>query len=152
MLLNCDLSDAPAGTQWLEGFFAGPTGTQTVENGMLKVFIESGGTDTWMVQPRQQGLVLTPETTYVVRFNAMASIARGMLVSLTENGGTFESYSGQQTFALTTELQEFTFEFTTRAGTLAADVKLEFLLGGAANNPTVPNTVYFDNLFLAPVP
>jgi len=31
-------------------------------------------------------------------------------------------------------------------------VKFEFDLGGAANNPTVPNTVYLDNVFIAPKP
>lgn len=150
LLTNCSFdSDA---TGWLAGFFEGGAGSQAVESGMLAVHITSGGGAVWQVQPRQEGLVLAQNTSYVVRFNAYASIARPMIVSLTRNGGDFQSYSGPQTFDLTTKMQELTFEFTMAAPAPAENVKFEIDLGGPEQNPSVPNTVYLDNLFIGPKP
>ncbi len=49
-------------------------------------------------------------------------------------------------------MQEFHFEFTMGAPAPVAKVKFEIRLGGAADNPTVPNIVTFDNLFIRPKP
>jgi hypothetical protein len=148
LLTNCDLADGETG--WLPGFFGG-AGTQAVTNGMLTVNITNGGTDGYMVQPRQEALVLVQNTTYVVKFNAMATIARGMSVSITQNGGAYTSYSGEQIFNLTTDMQAFTFEFTMADVPPAEKVKFEIRLGGTANNPSA-NTVSLDNLSIAPKP
>lgn len=150
LLTNCNLATDMTG--WLPGFFGGGQGTQAVENGLLAVKITNGGTDAYMVQPRQEGIELVQGTTYVVRFNAMASVARSMIVSMTQNGGAFQSYSGDQTFNLTTQMQKLEFEFTMDAAPPAEKVKFEIRLGGTANNATVPNTVYLDNLFIGPKP
>ena len=152
LLTNCNLSNGATG--WLPGFFDAGAGSQSVVGGRLVVNITNGGTDGYMIQPRQEGLELVQGTTYLVRFNAMASIARGMVLSLTQNGDPFASYSGSQTFALTTQMQEFHFEFTMNAAPPppTQKVKFEIRLGGAANNPTVPNSVTFDNLFIGPKP
>ncbi len=149
LLTNCDLSNG--GTGWLEGFFGG-TGTQSVVNGMLEINITGAGTAVWQVQPRQEGLVLVQGTTYVVRFNAYASIPRPIIVTMTQNGDPFASYSGPQTLNLTTEMQLLTFEFTMNAPPPVQNVKFEFDLGDPSQNPTVPNTVYLDNLFIGPKP
>lgn len=150
LLTNCDF--ATNGDGWLAGFFNGGAGTQTVENGMLAVNITGAGNEVWQVQPRQAGVVLAASTTYVVRFNAYATVARPIIVTLTQDGGNFTSYSGPRTFNLKPEMQEFTFEFTMAAVVPGENVKFEFDLGGAAQNPTVPNTVYLDNLFIGPKP
>jgi hypothetical protein len=151
LLTNCNFDDGVTG--WATDlFFNGSAGTQTVQNGLLTLNITNSGAEVWQVQPRQSGVVLVQNTTYVVRFNAYASIARPMIVSLTQDGGGFQSYSGPRTFDLTTQMQDFTFEFTMAATPPGENVKFELDLGGTGQNPSVPNTVYLDNLFIAPKP
>jgi len=157
LLTNCNFDNGLTG--WATDlFFNGAAGTQSVENGLLKLNITNSGAMVWQVQPRQEGLVLAMGTTYVVRFNAMASVARPMIVSLTQNGGAFASYSCTdpgcvpRTFNLTTEMQELSFEFTMNAAPPAENVKFELDMGGTDQNATVPNTVYLDNFFIAPKP
>ncbi|MDF3064695.1 MAG: hypothetical protein K0R38_296 [Polyangiaceae bacterium] len=148
LLTNCNLADA-TGTGWLPGFFGG-AGTQSVTDGRLVVNITNGGTAGYMVQPRQEGIVLTKGTTYVVKWNALASIARKMYVSITQNGDPFKSY-GSLEVDLTTSLGAYSFEFTMTDDPPAQNVKFEIQLGGGAPyNPTVPNSVTLDNLSLAP--
>lgn len=152
LLTNCDFSSGDTG--WLPGFFNGatePTGTQSVVDGRLVVNITNGGTEPWQVQPRQEGLVLE-QGTYVVKFNAMASVARTMELSITQNGGAYKSYSDTQTFNLTTDMQLFTFDFTMADPPPSELVKFEIKLGGTVPNATVPNTVTFDNMFIGPKP
>lgn len=148
LLANCDFSSGVTG--WQEGFYAGAAGTQSVVNGRLVVNITNGGADNWQVQPQQTGLVLVKDQPYIVRFNAMASVARTIDVSLTQNGGSYESYSGIKTFALTNVMQSFTFEFTMASPAPTEKVRLELDLGGTVPNATVPNTVTFDDMFIAP--
>ena len=151
LLTNCNFDDGLTG--WATDlFFSGSTGTQAVQDGMLTLNITGSGAEVWQVQPRQEGLVLVQNTTYVVRFNAYATVARPMIVSLTQNGGNYTSYSAPQTFDLTTEMQELTFEFTMAAAPPAENVKFELDLGGTGQNPALPNTVYLDNFFIAPKP
>jgi hypothetical protein len=99
-------------------------------------------------------LVLAQDTTYVVKFNAMASVARTMELSLTQNGGDYKSYSTTLPpfINLTTEMQLFTFTFTMLDPAPAEMVKLEIKLGGTDPNATLPNTVTFDNMFVGPDP
>jgi hypothetical protein len=154
LLTNCDLSSGITG--WVDGpnnlFFDGAAGTQSVQNGMLVMNITNAGPNNYDVQPRQVGVVLVKDTTYVVKFNAMASVARGLTTSITQDGGGYQSYSGGQNFNLTTQMQLFSFEFTMTADPPAEKVKFEFDLGAGPNNTTVPNTVYLDNLSIAPKP
>jgi len=147
LITNCGFAVDQTG--WSEGFFGGQ-GTQSVVDGRLVVNITDGGTANWQIQPKHGGLVLAQNTTYVVKFNAMASVARPIDVSLTEDGGSYKSYSGIKTFALTTQMQTFTFEFTMPDPPPAAMVRFELDLGGTTQNATVPNTVTFDNMFIAP--
>jgi len=149
ILTNCDFANGTTG--WAEGFFGGE-GTQSVVGGRLVLNITKGGDYNWMVQPRQVGLVLVQNTTYVVKFNAMASVARTIDLSITQDGGNYASYSGVKTLGLTTTMQAFTFEFTMADPAPAEMVKFELDLGGTVQNATVPNTVTFDNMFIAPKP
>ena len=151
LLTNCDFSSAQTG--WSEGFFDGGLGTQSVVDGRLVVNITAGGTANWNVQPKQPGLVLVQNQKYVVKFNAMATVARNIDVSITRDGGDYKSYSGFQPFALTTQMQAFTFKFTMTdpPPPLAEKASFQLNLGGTANT-TVPNTVTFDNMFIGPDP
>ena len=150
LLANCDLAVAD-GTGWLPGFFDGGAGTQSVQNGLLAITITGAGAAGYTVQPRQEGIVLVKDQPYLVKFNAMASIPRDIVVSITKNGPNYDSYSTLQTLHLTTELSLQTFEFTMTADPPAEKVKFEIDLGGP-NNTTLPNTVYFDNVFFGPKP
>jgi hypothetical protein len=149
LLTNCNFADGQTG--WEPGFFGG-TGTQSVVGGQLVVNITDGGAENWRVQPKQTGLVLVQNTTYVVKFSAMASVARTVDVSITQDGGGYASYSGLKTFALTNVMQDFTFEFTMTGPPPAEPVRLELDLGGTVPNMTVPNTVTFDDMFIGPKP
>jgi hypothetical protein len=154
ILTNCDFASGTTG--WKDGFFAnGPAvaaGTQTVVDGRLVVAITDGGTDPWQVQPRQEALVLVAGEEYVVKFNAMASVARTMELSITQDGGLYPSFSNQPPFNLTTDMQLFTFNFTMPDPLPAFPVKLEIKLGGTVPNATLPNSVTFDNMFIGPTP
>jgi hypothetical protein len=149
LLTNCDFAGGTTG--WVEGFFGG-TGTQSVVDGRLTVTITDGGVETWRVQPKQTGLVLVQGQHYVVKFNAMASVARSVDVSLTQDGPPHKSYSNVWPFALTTQMQAFTFDFTMPDPSPTETVRFELNLGGTVQNMTVPNTVTFDNMFIAPAP
>ncbi len=149
LLTNCDFSGGQTG--WEPGFFGG-TGTQSVVDGRLVVNITDGGTANWQVQPKQTGLALVQNTTYVVKFNAMASVARTVDVSITQDGGAYATYSGVKTFSLTSAMKAFTFEFTMTSPPPTEPVRFELNLGGTDQNATVPNTVTFDNMFIAPKP
>jgi hypothetical protein len=150
LLTNCNFSSGTTG--WSEGFFAGAAGTQSVVDGRLVVSITNGGTDNWNVQPTQSGLTLVKGQTYVVKFNAMASVARTVQVSVSQVGGSYATYSGVKTFNVTTAMQAFTFEFTMNSDPPAEPVRFELDLGNPDQNPTVPNTVTFDNMFVGPKP
>lgn len=150
IITNCNF--ATDATGWLEGFFGGGGGTQVVENGMLAVNTTAAGPANWAVQPRQAGLVLVKGQTYIVAFKAKATIARNFQLSLTQDGDPFAQYAGVHNIALTTELQQYTFTFTMDADPPAQNVKFEMDLGGDANNPTVPNTVYIDDVTVRPTP
>jgi hypothetical protein len=150
LLTNCDFAGGTTG--WLEGFFEGGSGTQSVVDGRLVVNITAGGTDNWNVQPKQTGLVLVKDQPYIVKFNAMASVARTIDVSITQDGAPFKSYSDVKQFALTTQMQAFTFNFTMPDPPPTEKAGFQLNLGGTAPNMTVPNTVTFDNMFIAPDP
>jgi carbohydrate binding protein with CBM4/9 domain len=150
LLTNCDFSNGTTG--WSDGFFEGAAGTQSVVDGRLVVNITNGGTVNWHVQPIQTGLALVKDVTYVVKFNAMASVARSVDVSVSQVGGSYATYSGLKTFNLTPVMQAFTFEFKMESDPPAEPVRFEFDLGGTAQNATVPNTATFDNVFVGPKP
>jgi hypothetical protein len=151
LLANCDLAAPLSATGWVgDLFFNGAVGDQSIKNGELAVHITTGGAATYQVQPRQIGLVLVKGTTYVVQFNARATMNRNIDFSITQDGGGFAPYAGAHTFALTPQMGAYTFEFTMTADPPAEKVKYEFDLGGDPN--TVENTVYLDNLSIAPKP
>jgi hypothetical protein len=147
LLANCNLTSGYDG--WLAGFFGAATGQQRVEQGRLVVDIASGGVELDDVQPRQVGLLLSQGTRYLVKLNARASVARRMVVSVTQNGGSNISYSGEHGFDLAPEMRLFSFEFTMNEPPPSERAKFEIRLGGAADNAS-PNTVWLDNLALEP--
>lgn len=125
--------------------------TQSVEGGMLKVAITAGGQFNYSVQPHQSGIVLVTSTNYVLTFNAKASVARTMGVSVTQDGGLYTSYTMAPAVNLTTGLQQYKIPFSFTATPPDEKVKVEFDLGGAADNAAA-NTVWIDNVSLVGTP
>lgn len=150
LINNCNF--ATDATGWGDPFVGGQ-GTQAVTDGMWAVTTTDPADANYKVQPRQEGLTLVKDKTYIVAFKAKASVARSFQLSITRNGAPYTSYSGVKQIALTTELQEYTFEFTMPEDPVVGqEPKLEMDLGGAANNPTVPNTVYIDDVVIRATP
>jgi hypothetical protein len=149
LIQNCGFAD---GASWDGYYIDGGAGGSTItfENGLMVANINNPGGAVWQVQPLQGGIVLTQGVIYTITFNAYSTIAKNLIVSITKNGGDFISYSGPQTFPLTTEMGVFTFDFEMVAPAPAENIKLEFDLGGAENNPTVPNKVFIDNVSIVP--
>lgn len=153
LITNCNFATDATGWAATIGFDGGAA-TQSVTDGMLAIVTTDGSDAGYKVQPRQEGLTLVKGQKYVVAFKAKASIARSFQLSITRNGAPYTSYSGVKRIALTTELQEYTFEFTMAEDPQpgAEAPKFEMDLGGAANNPSVPNTVFIDDVSVRPAP
>jgi hypothetical protein len=150
ILVNCAFANGLA--SWEAAITFGGTATQTVDAGLLKVVTTVSGNDPYMVQPRQGGITLLPNTHYVVHYNAFASVARPIVVSVSQNGpNVYDSVSGPKPADLTVDMNDYTFTFDTGA-TVPPTIKIEFDLGGTANNAVLPNTVYIDNVSLVGTP
>ena len=140
LVQNC--SFASGMTSWACAFGGGSAGTCNVVNGELQTVVTSPGTATYHVQPNQVNLALTQNQTYTVSFDARASVARPMTMSVSMNHTPWSSYSSVRTFNLTTSMATYSFTFTMSQPS-DANVKFEFGLGANGNN-----TVYLDNVVL----
>jgi hypothetical protein len=150
-IANCGFDAGLAGYA-TDIYFAGAFGNQSVNAGELQVTVDNCGSAPWNVQPRKEGLTLEANLPYEVRFKARASAPRKLLVSMTQNGGAFTSYSGYRTFDLTTEMKQYSFRFT-MGPQRDPSAKLEIQAGYNGEIPAgapMP-TVVMDDLYLAPV-
>jgi hypothetical protein len=138
IIQNCGFSNGM--TSWDCDFGGTATGTCSVVNAELQTVVTSPGTATYQVQPNQTPLALTQNRTYTVSFDARASVARPITVSVSMNHTPWSSYSGTRTFNLTTGMATYSFTFTMTAAS-DSDVKFEFGLGANGSN-----TVYMDNV------
>lgn len=142
IIQNCGFDSGTTG--WRCSFGGGATGSCSVIAGELETIITNPGTAAYHVQPNQQNLSLTNGATYTVSFDARASVARPITVSVSMNHTPYSSYSGVQTFNLTTSMTRYTFTFPMSQPS-DSNVKLEF--GFGANGT---NRVYLDNVVLKP--
>jgi hypothetical protein len=140
LIQNCGFTNGM--TSWDCDFGGGSTGTCNVVGGELQTVITSPGTATYHVQPNQTPLALTQNRTYTVTFDARASVARSMTVSVSMNHTPFSSYSGVRTFSIGTSMATYSFTFTMTQPS-DTNVKFEFGLGANGNN-----TVVLDNVTL----
>ncbi len=141
LIQNCDFSGGT--TSWSCSVSGTAAATCSVVNGEYQTVITSPGASTYNVQPNQKPLSLTASTIYTMSFSAKASVARTIKVSVTKNHDDYASYSGVQTFNLTTTMATYSFDFTMNQAD--TNVKYEFQLGAAGNN-----TVTLDNVVLKP--
>jgi GH35 family endo-1,4-beta-xylanase len=105
-------------------------------NNALRICPENAGTNHWHIQLRQ----LTPISSakkYSISFMAKAAEDRTMSVAVQEDGDSYTTHMEEEV-SLTTEPQEFSFEFTSSVDDPIATLK--FYIG---NNP---NCVFIDNV------
>jgi hypothetical protein len=105
-------------------------------NNALRICPENAGTSHWHIQLRQ----LTPissDKKYSISFMAKAAENRTMSVAIQQDGDSYTTYFEEEV-SLTTESQEFSFEFTSSVDDPTATLK--FYIG---NNP---NCVFIDNV------
>jgi hypothetical protein len=139
IIQNCNFANGM--TSWSCSFGGGSAGTCSVVNGELQTVITSPGTASYHVQPKQVNLALTQGRTYTVSFDARASVARPMTMSVSMNHTPYSSYSSVRTFNLTTSMATYSFTFTMNSPS-DNNVKFEFGFGANGNNTvTVDNVV-----------
>jgi hypothetical protein len=111
-----------------------------IKNGMATIDVY----DTWRLfygtQFYQQNRVLTEGQTYQITFSAKADEPRLLQVQLEASG--FSTVAA--VFELTTEWQEFTFEYA-HAGTTISNVKFGFFAGNI-HGSSQPTKVFLDNI------
>lgn len=109
-----------------------------VEDGEFKIDVSSLGNQTWAIQFAQ--LLSLSAGEYELSFEARADQPRDIIAMVQEDGGSWTVY-GEQTTALNTEMQEYSFDVSLSS----ADVpKLVFSLGNTDNG--VATSVYIDNV------
>jgi hypothetical protein len=150
LVTNCNFSEAGI-AGWEGSYIANPANATLInQNGMLNVVITGSDDADYKIQPLFQFITLTEGVQYEVKFNAYSTIARKAKFTISRANADYSTYfpEGPIEINLTTEMQQFSFIYTQPATPQTA--KFEFDLGGADYNPTVPNTVFIDNVFIAP--
>lgn len=84
------------------------------------------------IQVHQDGYSIIDTKKYKIRFAAMAVDSRTAIVNVHEDSSPFANYGLNETITLTNSWQIFELEFT--ANTTASDARINFRLGGDANN------------------
>ncbi|MCM3633329.1 carbohydrate binding domain-containing protein [Paenibacillus camelliae] len=108
----------------VQGIYDGPSKASfNVDGGALHATIEHSGVNPWDVLLFQEAVPVSKGKTYVVSFDAHASIARDIEV-IAENSAYARSLN--QPVTLTGESQRFSYEFTMERD---ENVQLKFLLG-----------------------
>ncbi len=129
-------------TGWEAISDSGGAVTAAVAEEAAKLTVSSQGSNPWSAMLNQNGLPLSTGMTYIVRFDAKASIPRKMEV-IAENGAYFRYFD--QTYDLGTTMQTYESEFTMpKDDTL----NLKFLMGLIANTSALGQThdVTIDNV------
>ncbi|MBN2103039.1 carbohydrate binding domain-containing protein [bacterium] len=132
-------------TDW--GFYAGSygaSGSGSVENGVFHAQINNGGIYGWCVNLKQN-IPIEHGKTYQVSFDAYGDAARQIWPIVALDAEPWTSYSGSQTFSISTTKQTFSFTFTMDHST-DNNARLQFDLGNSDSD------VYLDNISVVEVP
>jgi len=134
LLFNGDFSEIGWGTWSHDG-----ASTIGIVNGELVVNVASVGTDPYSVQLFQNDIPLVEGSTYEITFDAKADVAREIIYKIMTPGYNVRT---QQTVALTTEYQTFTYSFVYDGTDPLGQINFE--LGNISG--ATAGTVYFDNV------
>jgi beta-glucanase (GH16 family) len=113
-----------------------------VENGEAKAAIGSEGNEPWSVLLEQPNLSLAKGVVYELSFSARSTKERKAEVTV-ENSVYTRFFS--EVISLTSEMQQYTYEFTMPGDDIAA---FKMLLGKNALSPVGAHDVFVDDVFL----
>ncbi len=158
--------DPVQGTELLtNGDFSGPlkfnlyqesggNASVQIQNGELRIDVNSIGRVTHAVQPYYDGFRLVQGVEYLLRFDARSDLQRDMYVRIQLNGGDYHAYFEQNIY-LTEETRHFSFPFVMAeasdpAPRLCVNMGFTDAMAGTGLQPEAvpPHKVYFDNFSL----
>lgn len=129
-------------TAW-EPFTQGAAATFSAAEGTAKIAVGSVGGEAWNIMLNQSNLQIRKGFTYVLSFEAKASIARDTEATLENSAYTRRFDSGF--IALGTDWKHFEYTFKPTADD---NVALKFLLGKTPQAPAAAHDVFFRNVVL----
>ncbi|MBY0116809.1 carbohydrate binding domain-containing protein [Paenibacillus xylanexedens] len=109
-----------------------------------EVTIDASGTENYSVQLTQMPMYIKKNKKYKIQFDAKASADRTIMSKVNQFEKSWTNYSGDNTFALTTDWQSYDYTFNMRDGT-DNNARFEFNLG------LDDTTVWFANVRLIEV-
>lgn len=115
-------------------------GTCFVENGVAKITVQAPGTDPWSIQLVQIPIYMKKGTTYVASFEAKSTAKRTIMSKVSRIGGDWKAYSGERYIEIGTNMQPYSYTFTSTDNDPMARFELNF----GANT----NTVWVQNINL----
>ncbi|OUS77940.1 glycoside hydrolase [Paenibacillus sp. MY03] len=127
-----------------EPFVQGGAATFESVGGEARINVTNVGSAGWNIMLNQSNLKLEGGLTYVLSFEASASIARDIEVSLENAGYVRRFFSGA--LALTGEKRRFEFVFRMPMDEILA---LKIMTGKTANSPSGAHAITIDNVVLA---
>lgn len=114
---------------------SGATGSMTRSGGKLNINISNGGTQGWHVQLVKGNIAIQAGKTYRVTFRASAPTARSFTAYTGKASDPWNSYSGYNTFFVTSEEDRFSYVFTPTVNDATA--RMVFDLGNVSSGITV---------------
>lgn len=123
--------------------------TMTAEDNQARVEIADSGEAVWHVQFYQGNIVLVDDFHYQFSFDASADAPRKIVASVKRNGSPYDEFF-VDTFALTTEMQTFTVQFT-KEEELCEDARIEFNFGEKSSEAVNVTNVEFITIDEVPI-
>lgn len=110
---------------------SGATGSMVRSGGKLNINITNGGTQGWHVQLVRGNIALQIGKTYRVSFRASAATPRSFTAYTGKSSDPWNSYSGYNSFFVTSEEDRFSYVFTPTVNDAAA--RMVFDLGNVSS-------------------
>ncbi len=145
LIINGDFAgaDLTPWSSWWQDWGDVPNASVNLVNGAVEITADKGGDANWAIQFKQPAVNLTLGKTYLLRFDAKASVARD-INAVFFSSVTNINYLEPSSIMLGTEFKTIELMFTMTNDSIAAE--LQFLLGNTAN--FAPGTVTIDNVAL----
>lgn len=114
MLINSDFSNGAEG--WTSFVFESATANNNIVNEQLESTQSYSGWEAWHVQFYQGNLKIENGQKYKLKFRAKAASFRDIYIGIEKNGDPYTGYAGK-TIALSTDMQNFEYEFVMNQAT-----------------------------------
>ena len=133
LIVNGDFGQGTLSWEFLENT---ASGSYEVTNGEAVISLSSVGANSWEPQLVQDGVNIVDGAEYRLRFSAKAEAPRNMDVYLNTGPPLFR-HIFRQDVALTTEMSDFTYTFT--SSIRVRNARLDFNVGTTDENVTIDN-------------